>query len=300
MFYLNQPEPIQDLIDELAEVSPLWIDTEVADYNTKTPRLSLISILAYAQDLNGDRTCILDVLNQPKIVEYFINKIMVNPQIEKVFHNAAYDLRFLGKEKAKNITCTLKMAKSIPYYLLPIPNHTLKTLVEHFTPFLEVSKEEQTSDWGQRPLSQKQLAYAKLDPVYLCQIHQQLQPLFAKSTSDNFTDDLDYLEKRYREIEEEWKLLNSEMEAIQTKVKQLMEAKHIKETPIFKLSISERKTIKVDFYELAEKAKIKGLTLHFPVTLTQELQKKTELILRELNLQEDTRKVVRLISKNNG
>jgi len=39
---------------------------------------------------------------------------MLNPAIEKVFHQASYDLKFLGKTKAKNVTCTLEMA--IPYY----------------------------------------------------------------------------------------------------------------------------------------------------------------------------------------
>jgi len=298
MYLLTDFSQIQELIDEFTDLSLLWIDTEVADYETKNPRLSLISILAYPQDLTGERTCILDVLNQPKLVEYFIAKILENSHIEKVFHNAEYDLKFLGKERAKNVTCTLKMAKNIPYHLLPIPYHKLKTLAEYLTPFTEINKTEQTSDWGKRPLSKKQLEYAKLDPVYLCQIHQQLKLLIEKSKSESLKEDLNYLGEKYKELEEKCKLLTSEMEEIKERIKQAMAAQNIKETPILKLSTYERKTVKVDFMELAEKAKVRGLDLHFPVTLTKELQKKTTKILTELNLQEENKQVVQLTIKS--
>jgi ribonuclease D len=40
---------------------------------------------------------------------------MVNASIEKIFHNANYDLRLLGNKKAENITCPLEIGKVTPY-----------------------------------------------------------------------------------------------------------------------------------------------------------------------------------------
>ena len=51
---------------------------------------------------------ILDVLDKPDLVTYFVDKIMVNPQIKKVFHNASYALRFLGKSRQKMLYALIK------------------------------------------------------------------------------------------------------------------------------------------------------------------------------------------------
>ncbi|NES68327.1 MAG: ribonuclease D, partial [Okeania sp. SIO2D1] len=40
MFYLTDNNDIKKCIEQLATANILWIDTEVADYNTRKPRLS--------------------------------------------------------------------------------------------------------------------------------------------------------------------------------------------------------------------------------------------------------------------
>lgn len=55
------------------------------------PRLSLIQVLADPHDLTGESTDILDVLDRNDLVRYFVDQIMANSQIEKLFHNASYD-----------------------------------------------------------------------------------------------------------------------------------------------------------------------------------------------------------------
>jgi len=286
MYYLNQSADIISFIEELSDSEILWIDTEVADYKTKKPRLSLIQVLVNPTDLTGSRTCMLDVLDKPELVKIFIDKVMNDSAIEKVFHNAPYDLRFLGGKKDLNVTCTLEMAKGIPYYILPVPNRTLKTLTEYLTVFKNISKEEQGSDWGIRPLTQQQLDYAKMDCVYLAQVHQKLLELTAKTNFDPVLEDLNQLAKRYLEIESQWKLLDSEMESLKEKVKQSMIAQRIKETSVFKLSTSERTTVKVDFEDLAKVAIAQELDLDFSVTLTKEIQQQLGTFLAQLPTQE--------------
>lgn len=175
MFYLQLASEIELAINQLASYPILWVDTEVADWQTPNPRLSLIQVLANPTDLTGESTYIFDVLDRPDLSKQFIDTIIVNHNIEKVFHNAAFDLRYLGgKESAQNITCTLKIANNIPLNILGTPDRKLKTLASQLCHFENVDAEEQGSDWSQRPLSDKQLEYAKMDTVYLACVHQKL------------------------------------------------------------------------------------------------------------------------------
>jgi S-DNA-T family DNA segregation ATPase FtsK/SpoIIIE len=173
MRYLTQATDIRVQIEQFASKKILWLDTEVADWQTKNPKLSLIQVLDDPTDMTGDRAYILDVLYQPELLAYFINKIMLNSSIEKVFHNASYDLKFLGQQ-AENITCTFKLAKSISKDILKVSNLKLKTLAVELCHFSNVNSTEQGSDWKRRSLSAKQLHYAAMDTVYLAHVHQHL------------------------------------------------------------------------------------------------------------------------------
>jgi S-DNA-T family DNA segregation ATPase FtsK/SpoIIIE len=177
MPYLTKPTAIKALIDEIAAAKILWLDTETANWNTFQPKLSLIQVLADPTDLTGDRADILDVLDRPDLADYFIAKIMVNPKIEKVFHNSGYDLIFLGKSQAQNVTCTLtiaKQARNNSPEIQQLTNLKLKTIAAELCQFTDIDIEEQGSDWGKRSLSPKQLQYAKMDVVYLAQVHRRL------------------------------------------------------------------------------------------------------------------------------
>lgn len=297
MPYLTDVEEIRNQIARLAESKIIWVDTEVADYKSKKPKLSLIQVLADPRDITGQQTYVLDVLDQPEITEFFIDEIMGDEEIEKVFHNASYDLRFLGKTTAKNVTCTLEMAKKLPYYLLPVPNFSLKTLASQICKFSDVDKEEQGSDWGKRPLTEKQLDYAHKDPVYLAHIYRVLLHQVNKNNPDPATEDLNTLAKRYQEIEHYWKLLDSEMTALQERIKKAMQAQNLAETPSFKISISERKTLKTGFAKLAEIVQSRGLDLDFSITLTKVLQEVLGDAMEELAVDVEKTTVCRLTTK---
>lgn len=79
---------------------------------------------------------VLDMLSQPKsVLTMFTDCIMANENFEKVFHYATFDLGYLGgPKKCKNVTCTLKLARQIPAYALPVQNYKLSTLVKHLVP----------------------------------------------------------------------------------------------------------------------------------------------------------------------
>lgn len=177
MIYYTKSNDINIAIKKLALSKTIWLDTETADWRSPNPKISLIQALDDIADTTGAKSYILDVLNKPDLVAYFIDQIMVNPQIEKVFHNASYDLKFLGGKQGQNITCTYQLAKKLKYtsdIIACLPNLKLKTLAEELCHFSNVDKSEQASDWRQRPLTKTQLDYATMDVVYLAQIHHRL------------------------------------------------------------------------------------------------------------------------------
>lgn len=180
MQYLIGSIEIIAKINELTSAKVLWVDTEIADWYTENPRLSIIQVLTEASDTVSQSVYIFDVLDKHDLISYFINQIMINSEIEKVFHNASFDLKYLGSIDARNITCTLKKARKISKEVLQVSNLQLKTLATELCNFSDVDREEQGSDWGRRPLTQKQLKYAAMDTVYLAAVHQRLLK-FSKS-----------------------------------------------------------------------------------------------------------------------
>jgi len=184
---VEKEEEIISIIGKLKNSSKLWVDTEIANWkDRKNASVSLIQILPESKETSGagvdkllKQVIMLDVLGKPKAVQTFIDTIMKNEKIEKVFHNRSFDLQFLGQKEALNVSCTLANARKIPKDLLKSENLKLATLVTLFYPEVKVSKDEQQSDWAKRPLSEDQVKYAYLDPVYLAMIDGKLTQ-FAK------------------------------------------------------------------------------------------------------------------------
>lgn len=300
MPYFTNTKDIKRQIAEYTQAKILWIDTEVADYKTDSPRLSLIQVLDYSSDVKGDskalqdfadRVAILDVLDQPSLVAEFTEKIMLNSEIEKVFHNASYDLTFLDKKKAKNVTCTLELARKIPYYLVPLPNFQLATLGETLCHLPPLDKTEQGSDWGQRPLTANQLYYAKMDAVYVAQVHHRLLQI---NEPDPATEDIEALTLRYRQIEHRWRQLDTEMNQVKERLKAAMDAQKVKEFKGFRLTNQTRTTKKVAFSPLAKMTQDLGIDLDLSVTLTKQLQKELGDAIAQLPVEEEKTTVLQL------
>lgn len=273
MIYLTNQKDIQTVILELKNNTILWLDTEVADYNTKKPRLSLIQVLADSSNLDGNKTYMLDVLDQQNIIDFFIDNIMLNETITKVFHNAQYDLRLLGKDKAKNIFCTLKFAKKIPYCFLPVNSYSLKNLTEYFTEFKNIGKEEQGSDWGARPLEEQQLEYAKMDCIYLAQIYHKLTDLSEKISANSSQKTLEELTQRYIVLEHEVKMVVSEQKYLKDIIMTKMLKDNLQENQNLQLKMNERESIKAQIIDLINLINQENLDLNFAVNLTNDIQK---------------------------
>ncbi len=172
--YLDDSKTIEKIIKHLCHFPTLWMDTEIADWQTANPQLSLVQVLR--EDTSENQVYILDIFEKPQLINLLIEEVMRDEKIEKIFHNASFDLKYLGKKTAKNITCTYQLARKISKQRLGTSNLKLKTLAVELCQFPEeeIDRQQQSSDWGKRPLNNRQLYYAEMDVVYLFHVHQYL------------------------------------------------------------------------------------------------------------------------------
>jgi ribonuclease D len=97
-----------------------------------------------------------------------LRRLIGDPQVRKVFHHAPFDLRFIAAHwevTARNVACT-KIASKLLDPDLANDEHSLKALLWRYLA-VDISKDEQVSDWLARDLSDAQLAYAAGDVAYL-------------------------------------------------------------------------------------------------------------------------------------
>lgn len=281
--YCEKEETIFQQIKQLSKYKRLWVDTEIADWEVPSKaRLSLIQILPEtenskkqnAKELSKD-VVILDVQDKDITIETFIKEIMSNPNIEKVFHNKSFDVRWLGKEKAQNCFCTLELSRKIPKFALRSDNNKLKTLVEHFFPEYKVDKEEQTSNWGKRPLTEEQVKYAILDPVYLAMVHYKILEInVEKEYSLQFNQNIEKIEeieKEFLKMDELLKNIEERHDYLKAKLIENMKKETKSETESFELKKSEKKTQKINLKVLVEKLS-KNNTIDYDINLTKDLR----------------------------
>jgi ribonuclease D len=189
------PADFASLIATAEQQQRIWVDTELADWNTRTPRLSLIQLRLEDGSLH-----VVDVLApgmRAAYLESFAPRVLAAPQIEKWAHYARFERRVFGPDVVKNLRCTFDLARGVPYHRLPLRSLRLAMLVRHL--FGEtIDKSYQRADWGHRPLSAEELRYAAWDPEWCYRVHQRICPLIR--SWDAATDDPQAIATRYDEI----------------------------------------------------------------------------------------------------
>jgi ribonuclease D len=162
-----------DLPDGL-DMGPLVaIDTETLGLNPQRDRLCL------AQLSGGDGVCHAVQFAAGGYAAPNLKKLLVDPGVTKLFHFARFDVamfrKYLGVD-CKPVYCTKIASKLVRTYT---DKHGLKDLVRELLN-VELSKEQQSSDWGAKDLSEKQLAYAANDVAYLHQLKEVLDQMLAR------------------------------------------------------------------------------------------------------------------------
>ena len=161
---------------DLARVAPtienepvLSVDTETSGWQVGNEQLCLIQIGVPSQK----RVILVDVLGTGAPTP--LTNLLNAPSPLIVAHNASFEERQFARYdmKIKGIRDTLTMSRQLRPDL---PNHTLRTCCRLLLG-IELSKQEQTSDWSLRPLSDQQIAYARMDAEVALSLYDYLAAL---------------------------------------------------------------------------------------------------------------------------
>ena len=163
-----------DLPENLTFPSIVAIDTETMGLNFTRDKLCLVQISC------GDNNAhLVQVGGDIGYEAKNLKKLLKNKNIIKIFHYARFDVAMLKKYLGvlcKSIYCTKIASKLARTYT---DRHGLKELCKELLN-IEISKQQQSSDWGSSVLSKNQINYAANDVLYLHAIKEKLDNILER------------------------------------------------------------------------------------------------------------------------
>jgi ribonuclease D len=162
-----------DLPDLSRYTGSVAIDTETMGLHPHRDRLCVVQMSA------GDGSA--DVLQIPQGFSDAPNlkALLANPKVTKIFHFARFDIAVLYNAfgvMPQPIYCTKIASRLARTYT---DRHGLKDLVREVLN-IDLSKQQQSSDWGSQSLSEAQLAYAASDVLHLHGLRERLDAMLAR------------------------------------------------------------------------------------------------------------------------
>ncbi|QQN64348.1 ribonuclease D [Bradyrhizobium diazoefficiens] len=162
-----------DLPDLSRYTSAVAIDTETMGLNPHRDRLCVVQLSP------GDGSA--DVVQIPKghTDAPNLKALLANPAITKIFHFARFDVAVLYQTfgvMTGPIYCTKIASRLTRTYT---DRHGLKDLVREVLN-IDLSKQQQSSDWGSDSLTEPQLAYAASDVLHLHGLRERLDAMLVR------------------------------------------------------------------------------------------------------------------------
>ena len=157
-----------DLPDGLALGPVVAIDTETMGLDPRRDRLCVVQL----SDGNGDAHLVQIAKGQDRAPN--LERLLTDPAVLKLFHYGRFDIAML--KQAFGVTtapvwCTKIASKLVRTFT---DRHGLKYLLADLVG-IDVSKQQQTSDWGAEDLTEAQKDYAASDVLYLHKLKAELE-----------------------------------------------------------------------------------------------------------------------------
>lgn len=149
------------------------IDSETLGLNPHRDRLCLLQLSA------GDGSAHLVQFDGKDYSAPRLKALLVDPGVLKIFHFARFDVAVLQKYldvTTAPIYCTKIASKLVRTYT---DRHGLKDLTSELLG-IEMSKQQQSSDWGAETLSDQQRHYAATDVLHLHQLKAKLDSMLER------------------------------------------------------------------------------------------------------------------------
>ncbi|MEW5423387.1 ribonuclease D [Amorphus sp. 3PC139-8] len=163
----------RDLPAPLGDVASVAIDTETMGLNPFRDRLCLVQLSV------GDGNAELVQIAKGQQTADNLVALLGDPSVVKIFHYARFDMGILYKTfgvMPEPVFCTKIASRLVRTYT---DRHGLKDLVRELVE-VDISKQQQSSDWGSSKLSDAQLAYAASDVLYLHTLKDRLSTLLER------------------------------------------------------------------------------------------------------------------------
>ncbi|WP_224824339.1 ribonuclease D [Cognatishimia sp. MH4019] len=149
------------------------IDCETMGLNPHRDRLCVI------QMSGGDGDAHLVQVAKGQTEAPNLCRMLANPDVLKLFHFGRFDiaamLNAFGTVTAP-VYCTKIASKLVRTYT---DRHGLKNLLQELLE-VDISKQQQSSDWGAEALTDAQVAYAASDVLYLHKLREKLDEMLAR------------------------------------------------------------------------------------------------------------------------
>jgi ribonuclease D len=155
------------------------VDTETLGLNVNRDRLCLVQLSS------GDGSAHLVQFDGRDYAAPNLKALLTDPAVLKIFHYARFDIAVLEKNLGvvtAPIYCTKIASKLVRTYT---DRHGLKDLVGELVG-IELSKQQQSSDWASSELSQQQLAYAASDVLHLHALKTRLDAMLEREGRTQF------------------------------------------------------------------------------------------------------------------
>jgi ribonuclease D len=154
------------------------IDTETLGLNLSRDRLCLVQLSR--GDGNAD---LVQFGHDDDYAAPELKRLLADERVLKIFHFGRFDMAVLKHSLGvmpKPVYCT-KVASRLARTFTD--RHGLKDLVRELLG-IELSKQQQSSDWGAKDLTQEQLAYAASDVLHLHALKQKLDAMLVREGRD--------------------------------------------------------------------------------------------------------------------
>jgi ribonuclease D len=162
-----------DLPDGLAFGRAVAVDTETMGLNPHRDRLCAVQLSAG----DGDAHVVQILAGQRKAPN--LVRLMKDRAVTKIFHYARFDVAVLAHALAappNPVYCTKIASRLVRTFT---DRHGLKDLTRELLG-VELSKQQQSSDWGAAEFSEAQLAYAASDVLHLHALRAKLDTMLAR------------------------------------------------------------------------------------------------------------------------
>ena len=153
---------LDELLDVIDEQEIIAVDTEADSFYSYRDKVCLFQVTA------GERDWLVDPFAGLDLSE--LGEVLADPSIEKVFHDAEYDVLILKKEYGFNFRSLFDTRVAAAILGVEAPG-LAAVLRSRFG--VELDKSQQRSNWAKRPLSAKQIAYARLDTRFLIALKEE-------------------------------------------------------------------------------------------------------------------------------